>query len=950
MDVFDAASQPPTKPVGDVFDQAAQRTQGDVFDQAVSANSTQNGDVFDQAAAKPEGGFLSGVGERLGEYWQGIKALPGQFVQHPLNTLWNVGKGVITAPFQAVGDVYHDITQGASAHELGRQLPDVLSAIPVAGGEAAIAKGLVKGAEGAGALAKAGEVGRALVESGGAGEMPKAAAEMVTGQVPQPTEFTSPAITPDARPSPIPAEANPEDYLTKGTVAKVAGRSGPDLGDELTREAAAQAGPKRVVPWATMDAQRLQLQADVERLMTKPRLSATETGALFDHAANLQDNVGILRAQQLDAIKEGNADLADQLDQQASDLTSSFNQVTAKASHASSAMGRELNYLKQNALPTSYEGFLAKAWDQKGAPLTDMEQAALRRFIPENGTTADVDGALRFIRGLRPTTTLERIEQGWKDFLISGLGTAGVIGVSAPVYNLFGLLTKPARMLLSRGLSAFTGVDTDLSLGQLRGEAIGRGVQGAVQDVREVSKGITPKLGGNETPFGVSLEAQPFKDVPIIGPFAQLFHNVITRTHTGLHRLIAEPVYQSAITERAIAIAKAEGLTGSPMYERAAALIQSPSDEMQAYAINRTGQATFLNENFLSKRLGALQYDLKSKAATGVRGLVDWRNYANAALTYTVPFSRISGNLIARGAELTPVGGVATISDALKLYDAVRAGAPKSAIMDLQSAFTRHAINAVGGTAGIYLMGYMLHKDGLLTGAEPQSPEEKLLWDAQGRGPYMLSLDGGKTWHNTRVLGPMSIALNMGAQTHQMASDPTGSVAENLMKGTVGGLSAAAKESFLENLGDIADTFSGKEGGATNLLRHAKESLTPSIVREVQRATDPYTRDENGNVRIGQGGTPLVHETGIGAFLPTRGYPSEPAVRAQFSQQDLEVGALQADISRRMADLKKEAQAVEGDPTLDAATRFARRQELEEKAQHLQDTYQAQLNQIRSRQ
>lgn len=711
----------------------------------------------------------------------------------------------------------------------------------------------------------------------------------------------------------VPKNVDVPGALTKGTITGMAEPSG----SAVLAQAAARHGPKETVPWADMDEQVKAKQVMVGSIMAK-RVSnwdATDLGAVYSVAKQEQVNLKALYDQLDNADNAGGIKA---LHEQISAAEARISAMVSKISEARSVAGREFNYLKQVAQDLGPVSFLNKAREVKlGEPLSQVEEATIRGLVARGAT----DEAISYIRSMQKYTKMEQFIRGWKDFLISGMGTAAKIGLNTPLYGIFQLIQKPARVLLSKSLKPFTGVDSDIFLGNLRGEVWSNALKEGVANIKDISKGKTPNyLSGNEGPFGIiNLEARPFKDVPLLGKPLTLIDNTVSRTHLALHQTTFQPVFQSATAELALGITKLEHpeLSGTAFYEAASQLYKNPTAEMTVHAMDRAWQATFLNPNIVSKMMGRVHQFLRSQGRSGA--------LLELGTQYLVPFARISSNLIGRAMEMTPVGFIWSLSDLYKLFEAVKSNAPKMDIIVAQQAFVRRLVNAGAGTTALFMTGYFMAKNGHMMGAEPSNAMEKRLWDIQGRSPFSITLDNSKTWHNLRMLGPLGMSMMMGAAVYYETSNPMEEGIGKVGGAVVGAAAPIMHESFLQNAGDLIDGLAGKPGSGGRMMDDLIGGMVPNVVAEMAKATDPYTRkpgtmlehlearipglSSNVPPKIGAGGTPLQHETGFSAFLGGN-YPKEPDLNFPATAKFEQLNVLKSQYTARTNALMKQMQAV----------------------------------------
>jgi len=733
----------------------------------------------------------------------------------------------------------------------------------------------------------------------------------------------------------VPDDANLENYLTKGTVEAGKGELPESVANTVLREAAARRGEKVPMPWDGATARVQALQPRVNDILNRSpeKWSMEEAGAVHSVMKQEQNALNALWRQRDQIIADEGISSFNVRDQQ---LSTSIAYKLAKMSLARTAWGRLGRFFQRWVDDIGYDGFETEALRmKKGMPLSPTERTTLMSLVSKG----DINGANSFIRSLERFTPLEKAVAGWKDGLISGLVTAEKIAIS-PLYSLFGAITKPGRIVMSKLLSYMTDVESDVGLSAAENiAAVKSSASGLAHRMVEISEGRSPRLGGPQGPdvasvFGMTMEARPFRDVPGIGGAMSFIDNLIKRTHSALHGVALEPNYEFARMNFSKALARTVvensggKLTRADIPRLAAEFAEDEGVKMMA--ADRAFKQTFLNQNMMSKGLSMLRNWLERNY--GVPGKV-----ASTSTQFFIPFARISANLIARGAEMTPLGFAGAGLQFVKLMRLAREGIMSAEgvvdvgramkVMEAQAEFTRKLAMAGAGTMTAFAFGYFMHKNGLMTASRAESPEEKKIWDIQGRGPFMFSGDGGKTWVNPALLGPFALAMSIGSEAHAMISDPTASAGEKLVGGTLGMVEPVARESFMENVGAAMSGLSGEPGGKARFAREATQSLVPNIVRESARAVDPFARMPSGLVqgieanipwlsrnvpaRMGAGGTPLTHATGINAFLP-QPWPSEEKLHYPSNVRIEQATILEAQYRDRINAIYKQMEAVAG--------------------------------------
>ena len=545
--------------------------------------------------------------------------------------------------------------------------------------------------------------------------------------------------------------------------------------------------------------------------------------------------------------------------------------------------------------------------------------------------------------------------------MISGIPTLYKIAASNPVYAWWKMgaanVLAPKIDWILRGITGVVGKEP---LGAALGKAATkRGFASGIEDMKRIALGEPPLLGKDIATgaFNVREDIGPWKRIPVVGPIGQAAVSIISRTHGMLHRLGWSNAYQYGLISRAQILAKNAfpNLSGTEFTARVMRLVNNPTPEMDAYATEWANEATLLNKNFVSEAF--------AKGVQGARQLGTVPGAAaDVAATAVMPFARIGPNLIIQGLRNTPAGFPMALPDIVRLVKAryfsdtplqgdlldQQRGYNIDDVSRLQGRVAERLAEAGAGTASAFALGALGTKLGYIAPGAARSKEEKAWMDANGIPPFGINIGklmGREDDYRSalQLLGPLGVAMEMGAAWHEAASNPQHDLYD--MASTV--TQPIAEEQTLTGLREAGQAV---QAAAQGQLSHTKSAVTqfaeqravaaiPAAIQQLARQMDPIVRDpqtfaevlrtalpishEDIPPKVGSMGLPRVRQTS--PYNPLPKFPSE-GVPLSFSKPILDMYARISSFDSHLSELNRQLQraALIRDP----AARDARIQEL----------------------
>lgn len=284
------------------------------------------------------------------------------------------------------------------------------------------------------------------------------------------------------------------------------------------------------------------------------------------------------------------------------------------------------------------------------------------------------------------------------------------------------------------------------------------------------------------------------------------------------------PFYEKCYAEE-LAVIKRLGMKVSD----GGVLRDMTAEEMHAEATMRATRRVFQEDGAVSEAIGRL------------RQSPFWGTVADMV----VPFVKTPTNIAARLLDYSPVGlAKALLKDGL--WDMKK---DNGAGFD-QRRFVMNVGRGLTGT-GLVAAGCVLASSGVLRFGYGEEEDEKVRGVRKALGdPYGMYLQIGDTKHEISWALPGAGGLVIGANLFRNLSEATGDV-QVLEALTTGVLSSTWNEMFnssmLAAFNDVFRGYGDATGIAERFIQTSANSfvsrLTPSWVRAVAKATDPYVRD-----------------------------------------------------------------------------------------------------------
>lgn len=565
-------------------------------------------------------------------------------------------------------------------------------------------------------------------------------------------------------------------------------------------------------------------------------------------------------AYQADPSDENNVRFSAALKRMAA-VQKSVSGITAEAGRALSSFRIMAQALKDKS------GFQA-ALDLVGGPEVSADIAAkLAAFDP-----ADHVGRMRFIR--------DQQQYGWYDRIL-GYYKANLLASTRPIvkkvlgdFVLGSLenLNRIVRVPIDKGVAA---------------------LQGRPQEFYAAEFGPSVRAWIGSLPEGMGKAAEIMRHGFTSSQAEKLELPPMELPGAGYNPLNWQPRALSAATEafgtmqsnaelRSLGVRQAirEGLSGSDLADRAAALMADPEPWMVDKAQKQGEFATFTNQTGLKGGLSAMELVLDKHGGTVTEKTI------GRMLDWIVPFRKIPANILLRGIDYSPLG-LANLADATVRQSPEASNAISRAV--------------IGSTLMLGAAG--LASRGLLTGSAPKNPRARAAWFAAGNRPFSVKI-AGRWFPYATTTGSIGIPLAATAamfDAHQ-AGQPIPSIGQRIAEGGFSIGNAMLQETFLESVANMVNAIQDPTRYSETELSGLMSGMLPAggAWREVADAIDPRVRNARGVYDKVIAGLPFLRQTlpvkfdgmGMPIVSPNGGFQTlMPGAAASSSPPDGEAGA-----------------------------------------------------------
>lgn len=275
--------------------------------------------------------------------------------------------------------------------------------------------------------------------------------------------------------------------------------------------------------------------------------------------------------------------------------------------------------------------------------------------------------------------------------------------------------------------------------------------------------------------------------------------------------------YRQELAGQAVRQAIKEGLTGDAMWNRAGQLIEQPTPEIHAVAMDAARRVTFQDEFDPNTIVGGFVKQTKRS----VRKI--------PALGFLIPFIETPSNIGRRLVELSPLFPMSA-----RWREEFAAGGARADVANAK------AVMALG----LSVAAWQMYDSGILTGSGPDKWDTKELLAKEGWQPNSLRI--GETNYAIDRLSPFGQAL-MAIGTYRDQAKYAGSqeeMAEAFAMSTMFIAQNLTEMPFAQGFRDLLDFFSGEPYALKNAAMRVPSGFVPysSLVKDLKDVADPTQR------------------------------------------------------------------------------------------------------------
>lgn len=460
-----------------------------------------------------------------------------------------------------------------------------------------------------------------------------------------------------------------------------------------------------------------------------------------------------------------------------------------------------------------------------GAMRYGGDHAALAQHILSLGDPQRVG---RYVREIGPSTTLQKLKQYYRFALLTGATVFQVKAVGdmmATVETLTNAALRVPAAVVGSGEVGARAAEVSAMVG-----SIGQGVKDGMRAMIDTWKATSQP----RATFGA--DGKP----NLMDKITNIPHRII-ETETDFFRALNERMEMS---RQATSIAMGERFRpGTDDFsQRVTTLLQSPTKEMTAAAVQAGAEGTFTNK---TSGLGKLIQDVSNDKYG------EWGGFV-------VPFARVPVNLAAWSLKDMPVLGLAMKGNR---EDWAAGGAKRDGVIARQ---------VIGGTVASLVAGAVA--GGTMTGGGLSlSQDQRAARRASGIPDYSWKI--GKTWYAYERFQPLGTIAIVAADLMELHQQADQAYKADLYKMTAAVMGhAILSQPYFEGMNGVIEGLNSPDKAAKDFDR-ATGSWIPSLMAQAASSNDPYKRRVDGLMDSIQQRIPVWRNQMLPQINPLTGEP-----------------------------------------------------------------------------
>lgn len=303
--------------------------------------------------------------------------------------------------------------------------------------------------------------------------------------------------------------------------------------------------------------------------------------------------------------------------------------------------------------------------------------------------------------------------------------------------------------------------------------------------------------------------------------------------------MFRQTFFKKSLAELAKVDGVNKGLKGQALLNHIDDIFKNTPTEIVEQATKDALYGTFNSKNafadFISKGKGALG---EGKYGGIKRGVAD----------FIMPFTQTPTNVAARIIDYSPLGFA------------------KAGIQAASGSGQRNVVESLGRAtvgSGIVGSGYMMGKEGNMTGTLPSNETERNLWELQGKQANSVLING--KYYNLDKISPVGNLLGMGANAAQLVDD--GKTGSDLYGGIAGQSAKGLTDmTFLKGVSGALNAVTQPDKAGAIFAENTAGSIVPSVIAAYARQQDPTKREVDGGLQAIQNRLPGMRQN----LLPKR--------------------------------------------------------------------------------
>lgn len=417
---------------------------------------------------------------------------------------------------------------------------------------------------------------------------------------------------------------------------------------------------------------------------------------------------------------------------------------------------------------------------------------------------------------LVPTPNMTKAVTLWKAGLLTGI-KGGVSGNA--VGNASNILVKK---IADAPASAIDTVITQFTGNRSKVFTLKGWLSGFGEGLKAGKKQIQLGTGADDLASKLDYKKVYFSKNNPAGRFAQKYTDFVFGFYSASDKPWKMAALKNSLVDLATVEAKNKGLKGTAKAKFIKETVEAPPDNLLVQATNDSLDATFQDATALGGMLSGAK-----------RSLAKHGPVAGAVGEVVAPFTGIPSSVA------TKMYRYSLVSSAVDIVRAIKA----SNKGQFDQAAQRKVSESIGkGLTGTALLGtgYALWNAGLMTTGMPQDPQERDLWELEGKQPWSVKVGG--EWLSLNYTGPVLAILGAGATAAQSIKEGN-TLPQTAFIAGMGTAKAVLESSPLRGVQGTLDVISDPARNGPRYLESLAGSTIPTISADVASSIDPLQRE-----------------------------------------------------------------------------------------------------------